>query len=73
VHVKDPAPRYSIVYFCHAEDETVLEPLSMDPSSLINVVKRNGDFQDASYVRKVSGLEPKTAGEHLNLRLGLTR
>lgn len=73
VHVSDPSARYSIVYFCHAEDDTVLEPLPINPINLVNVVQRDGDFQDASFVRKINGGDPKTAGDHLNLRLKLTR
>ncbi|KAJ3257029.1 hypothetical protein HK103_005013 [Boothiomyces macroporosus] len=67
---RDPSrPRYSIAYFCHAEDSTNLE--KVDSKILrqdINVIDRSSlSFEDYA-ATKLYG-QPKTAAEHLEMRL----
>ena len=62
--------RYSIAYFCHAEDQTLIETI---PSQFISkntdeVRAQAKEFEDASIIKKLSGM-PKSAGEHLQMRL----
>ncbi|KAJ3322314.1 hypothetical protein HDV06_003208 [Boothiomyces sp. JEL0866] len=62
-------PRYSIAYFCHAEDSTTLDKVdSAILNENIQIIERSSNtFEDYS-ATKLYG-KPKTAAEHLELRL----
>ena len=62
--------RYSIAYFCHAENDALIEPVlnKFENEDLETRLANDGAFEDGSITSKLPS-RPKTAGQHLQMRL----
>ena len=68
--------RYSMAYFCHAQDDAFLERIELDEQVFKPCPRMTGEnnlYEDRSIAKLPNGSLPRTAGEHLGLRLRFTR
>ncbi|CAG8506969.1 2495_t:CDS:2 [Acaulospora morrowiae] len=61
--------RYSIAYFCHAEDDVGLDPI---PSKIIDVLDENTKVWDKVGYKEGAKGKVITSGEHLRYRLDVS-
>ncbi|KAJ3343429.1 hypothetical protein HDU91_000383 [Kappamyces sp. JEL0680] len=66
-------PRYSIAYFCHANDDALLQPIPGLQEASGRERPAASCFETKSIAKLRDGSQPRTAKEHLLARLETTR